>query len=106
MNPLQYFDNPVQQAYGGGETLNSRQLQNALNTISTNFRELEVQLREQLQKLHKLSARVNDLEHYYRWTDANAPETRQAYEAHIGVVKKFDEAGSSDHAYAASEVQA
>lgn len=96
MRNLTYCDNPVQQAYSGGDVLNTRQLQNAHSVHEGNVREIEATINRLESSMVDMRSRINACYDFLNWVQKHAPEVTSAYKAHNVVLDAFDKADSSE----------
>lgn len=100
MRALSYSENPIQQAYGGGDQINVRQLQNFCNTTANNFRELETSVVSLEQAYNILHHKLKAAYEFIEWIEQHSPETLQAYKAFNTVTHAFDRAQQHGEAMA------
>lgn len=96
MEPLQYTQCPVDNAYDGAETLNVRQLKNLYNHWDQNFRKIERSMINLESAHHTLQHKLNASYDFIAWVQTHSPETMTAYKAHNDVMYTFDKAERSD----------
>ena len=106
MRMLNYCDNPVSQAYNGGDQLNVRQLANAHATHESNMRELEKTIHTFENSIIALNSRLSECYAFIDWVQKHSPETAQAYKAHNTVLHTFDKAEQGEFVYPQAEASA
>lgn len=99
MRGLNYSENPVQQAYNGGDTVNVRQLQNFHTAATQNFSAVEQAVNTLETTVSALTHKLNASYEFIEWVQTHSPETLQAYKAHNVVTRAFDKAGKEEFVY-------
>lgn len=96
MRALTSCENPVQQAYNGGDQINVRVLRDFHSTVTGNFAVIEAELRAHEVKYSAMVGKVNACYDFIDWVQKHAPETLTAYKAHNTVTAAFDKAEKPD----------
>ena len=96
MRNLNYCDNPVQQAYNGGDVFNARQLQNAHSLHEGNMREIESTINRLENSMTDMRSRIHACYDFITWVQKHAPETAAAYKAHNVVLDAFNKADGNE----------
>lgn len=99
MRALNYSENPVQQAYNGGDQLNIRQMQNFHIAVSQNFNELERTINTLETNQAALTHKLNAAYEFINWVQQHSPETLREYKAHNIVTRVFDKAQDGEQGY-------
>ena len=103
MRALRYIENPVTQAYNGGDQLNIRSASNAFAAINDNFQALEQAVDTLDNVFISLNSRLDECYAFIDWVQKHSPETAQAYKAHNTVLHTFDKAAQAEFVYPQAE---
>ena len=106
MRTLTYPENPVQQAYNGGDQFNIRQLQQFCSTTSANFTTLEAEVSTMKMSMADMKHKINACYDFINWVQKHSPETTAAYKAHNQVLHAFDKAEQGEFMYPQAEASA
>lgn len=96
MRTLNYCENPVQQAYNGGDSINARQLHHAHSIHEGNIREIESTINRLENSMVDMRGRIHACYDFISWVQTHAPDTAAAYKAHNAVKDAFDKADSHE----------
>ena len=96
MQTFKYTENPVQQAYNGGDQLNVRALQAFMSGAADNFHVAEQLLNKHAAAIANLRGKIDECYAFISWVQEHAPEVTAAYKAHNTVLHAFDKASGME----------